>query len=138
MLKYYFILDKHIFMDLIKLGEKIKSLAKQKNISPEMLSGAVGIARTTLYNYYNGSNKIEIDVLDKMSDYLGVHITYWFDDMEAPPIGSHPNIDQTITNNLKHKVELQQQEIEGLKREMKMKDKIIELLEEGKGKKRNV
>jgi len=62
-------------MILFELGEKIKTLRKEKNISQEELAKKSGISRATLSKLENGSlTKVSIATLDRILGVLGFTI----------------------------------------------------------------
>ena len=62
-------------MILSELGDKIKTLRKQKNISQEQLAKMAGISRATLSKLENGYfTKISVATLDRILSILGYSI----------------------------------------------------------------
>ena len=62
-------------MMLFELGEKIKTLRKEKNLSQEELAKKSGISRATLSKLENGNlTKISIATLDRVLGVLGFTI----------------------------------------------------------------
>lgn len=55
------------------IGERIKSIRKEKNISVEYLANELDISKTTIYRYEDSSiEKIPLQVFDKLCELLGV------------------------------------------------------------------
>ncbi len=55
------------------IGEKIKEIRKEKNISVDYIAKELGVSKTTIYRYEDSSiEKIPLQVFDKLCDILGV------------------------------------------------------------------
>lgn len=58
------------------IGEKIKEIRKEKNISVDYIARELGVSKTTIYRYEDSSiEKIPLQVFDKLCDILGVTAT---------------------------------------------------------------
>jgi DNA-binding XRE family transcriptional regulator len=71
-------------MDLMKskieVGEKLRQLRVQRNISQETLAKAIFVKNTTISNWENGSRQIQLSNLKLICVYFGVPINYFSDD----------------------------------------------------------
>ena len=57
----------------MKIGERIKLLRTEKNISVDYLAKELGVSRTTVYRYEDSSiEKIPVSIFDKLCSILGV------------------------------------------------------------------
>lgn len=57
----------------MKIGEKIKQLRTEKNISVESIAKTLGVSKTTIYRYEDSSiEKIPVNTFDKLCSILGV------------------------------------------------------------------
>lgn len=55
------------------IGERIKNLRKEKNISVEYIASKLRVSKTTIYRYEDSSiEKIPLKIFDKLCDILGV------------------------------------------------------------------
>ena len=61
-------------MDLIKTGEFLKELRKEKNITQEELAEKMGVARRTVSRWETGANMPDMDILIDISDFYGVDL----------------------------------------------------------------
>ena len=60
----------------MSIGERLKKLRKDKNISQEKLSVYLGINRSSISLYERDVRKAPIDVLEKYCDFFGVSLLY--------------------------------------------------------------
>lgn len=64
----------------MKIGAILQELLQQKNIKVSELSREINIAPSTIYSIIKRDNmKVDIDVLIKISDALGVSAEYFYD-----------------------------------------------------------
>jgi len=61
-------------MDLIKMGNFIKELRSEKNITQEQLAEKFSVSRRTVSRWETGSNLPDMDVLIEMSEYFDVDL----------------------------------------------------------------
>jgi transcriptional regulator with XRE-family HTH domain len=61
-------------MDLIKMGNFIKGLRSEKNITQEQLAEKFSVSRRTVSRWETGSNMPDMDVLIEMSEYFDVDL----------------------------------------------------------------
>ena len=61
-------------MDLLKTGEFLRELRKEKNITQEELAERMGVARRTVSRWETGSNMPDMDILIDISDFYGVDL----------------------------------------------------------------
>nr|MCR4675015.1 helix-turn-helix domain-containing protein [Lachnospiraceae bacterium]MCR5546775.1 helix-turn-helix domain-containing protein [Lachnospiraceae bacterium] len=55
------------------IGERIKKIRKEKNISVESIAKSLGVSKTTVYRYEDSTiEKIPLQIFDKLCDILGV------------------------------------------------------------------
>lgn len=64
---------------MIKLGEKIKSLRKQKNISQEVFAGYLGVSFQAVSKWENGNTMPDVTMLPAIASFFGVSIDELFD-----------------------------------------------------------
>ena len=64
---------------MIKLGEKIKSLRKQKNISQEILAGYLGVSFQAVSKWENGSTMPDVTLIPAIASFFGVSTDELFD-----------------------------------------------------------
>ncbi len=64
---------------MIKLGEKIKSLRKQKNISQEVLAGYLGVSFQAVSKWENGSTMPDVTLIPAIASFFGVSTDELFD-----------------------------------------------------------
>lgn len=60
------------------IGNKIKSLRKNKGLSLTALAKTVGISEQQQLRYERGNNRISIDRLKQYSNYFDINIIYFF------------------------------------------------------------
>lgn len=65
---------------MFSIGEKIKNLRKNNNLTQEDLAEAIGISSQTLLNYETEKRQIPIDVLGKIALYFKLPIESFFND----------------------------------------------------------
>lgn len=66
-------------------GEKIKELRKQRKISGEVLAKEIGISKTTISRYENGSiKKIPYETVIKLCEYFNVSQSEFMENDDAP------------------------------------------------------
>lgn len=57
----------------MNIGDRIKSIRKEKNISVEYIASQLGVSKTTIYRYEDSTiEKIPLNIFDKLCDVLGV------------------------------------------------------------------
>lgn len=64
---------------MIKLGEKIKALRKQKNISQEILAGYLGVSFQAVSKWENGSTMPDVTLIPAIASFFGVSTDELFD-----------------------------------------------------------
>ncbi len=114
------------------INNKIINYLESRKISIRTLAENVGMSYTGFYQLLKMNNDMKLSVLKKISDYLGVPITYWFED-ENKQINIASNNSINGNNNkievqLKQDIEKLQSEIEILKVELRLKNELIESL----------
>lgn len=60
----------------MKIGNRLKTLRKQKGYSQKYLAGLLGVSRSTLSNYEKDLTSPKMDVLEKMAMHLDTTITW--------------------------------------------------------------
>lgn len=64
----------------MKIGAILQELLQEKNIKPAELSRTINVPASTIYSIIKRDNmKVDIDVLIKISDALGVPAEYFYD-----------------------------------------------------------
>lgn len=61
-------------MNQIKIGNFIKELRKEKNLTQEELAEKFGVARRTVSRWETGSNMPDLDILVEMADFYNVDL----------------------------------------------------------------
>jgi len=64
---------------MIKLGEKIKSLRKQKNISQEVFANYLGVSFQAVSKWENGNTMPDVTMIPAIASFFGVSIDELFD-----------------------------------------------------------
>ena len=64
---------------MIKLGEKIKSLRKQKNISQEVFAGYLGVSYQAVSKWENGNTMPDVAMIPAIASFFGVSTDELFD-----------------------------------------------------------
>ena len=59
-------------MDQIKIGEFLKELRKEKNMTQEQLADKFFVSRRTVSRWETGSNMPDLDVLVELADFYDV------------------------------------------------------------------
>ena len=67
-----------MLFDYLMLGETIKAIRKERDLSQEVLSGLAGIARTHLTMIENGTMKANIDTIYKIAQALDLRLSELF------------------------------------------------------------
>lgn len=64
----------------MKIGAILQELLQEKNIKPAELSRVINVPASTIYSIIKRDNmKVDIDILIKISDALGVPAEYFYD-----------------------------------------------------------
>ena len=61
-------------MDLIKIGQFLQVLRKEKGLTQEQLAERVGVARRTVSRWETGSNMPDLDILIELADLYAVDL----------------------------------------------------------------
>lgn len=69
-------------LEVTKIGQKIKYLRKQYNITVTDLANTVGISQSYLTQIENGQKMIPVDILIKVCNSLGYTLSEFFDDQQ--------------------------------------------------------
>lgn len=64
---------------MIKLGEKIKALRKQKNISQEVFAGYLGVSFQAVSKWENGNTMPDVTMIPAIASFFGVSTDELFD-----------------------------------------------------------
>ncbi len=64
---------------MIRLGEKIKSLRKQKNISQEVFAGYLGVSFQAVSKWENGNTMPDVTMIPAIASFFGVSTDELFD-----------------------------------------------------------
>lgn len=83
-------------MDNKEIGEKIKKLRKQKNITITDLGRIVNMSKSTVCSWENGQRRPEYEELQKLADLFGKSISYFLE-------SDNQNIVTIIGRNGTHK-----------------------------------
>lgn len=63
-----------------KIGEKIKKLRNEKNMTLEQLGEKLGVTKGYVHHMENGNRKISIDFLENIAEIFDVEMHYFFTD----------------------------------------------------------
>ena len=131
-------------MIVYNLEVKIKELLIKKNISIERLAVDINISRPTIHKVFN-SNHVNTKVLSKIAEYLNTPMSFFFEENTANVIQNGTiNLNGKNTGSIsiseaRHEIDALKNEvlslkevISGMKRELELKDQIIELMKESK------
>ena len=66
-------------MDQIKIGNFLKSLRKEKELTQEQIAEIFGVSRRTVTRWETGTNMPDLDVLVEIADYYDVDLREIFD-----------------------------------------------------------
>ena len=122
---------------------KIIDLYKSQRLTQEELAKKSGISKTALSQILLRQSNPKISIVEKIANALNVPVGYFFDDTPEPTpsgmvqVANGHNNKQNIELNtqykkimqLEHNAELLKMQMEALKKELALKDKIIKLLE---------
>jgi len=113
---------------------KIKELQAKGRIEFKELAENIGMTTQGLRVAIK-NEKIMSDSLEKIAKFFNVPVGYFFDDPAVNQINqvANGNFNQMgiALDKCNHQLELLQERIDGLKKEVAAKDKIISLLEKG-------
>lgn len=111
------------------INNKIKNELKKRKVSYKELAQNINMSITGVNDLLK-KNDIKYSTLKKISDYLGLPVTYWFDDeVKNVTIASHNHINgnnNKIEVQLTAEIERLKTEIEMLKVELRLKNELIE------------
>jgi len=96
---------------------KIKKLLESKEISASRFCKKIGVTESG-YTYMIKNESMKLKTLYKISEVLQVPVSYFFDESEVSNVGSGPDVSLQVLKK----------ENEGLKKEIELKNEIIELL----------
>ena len=84
---------------MIKLGEKIKSLRKQKNISQEVFANYLGVSFQAVSKWENGNTMPDVTMIPAIASFFGVSTDELFD-FNLYQI--EKNVDAIVTEHTKY------------------------------------
>ena len=96
-------------MNLIKIGEFLQELRKEKGLTQEQLAEKVGVARRTVSRWETGSNMPDLDILMELSDLYSVDLReilngerakYWSDCEHCCELGESQPTERSNKNVL--------------------------------------
>lgn len=61
------------------VGSRVEKLINERCITKSEILDATGLSKATLYNIINGSGSPSCDNLEKLADFFGVSMDYFFD-----------------------------------------------------------
>lgn len=96
-------------MDQIKIGEFLKELRKEKNMTQEQLADKFFVSRRTVSRWETGSNMPDLDVLVELADFYNVDLRDIFNGQRREPEMNNELKDTLLqaadyTNDIKKKV----------------------------------
>jgi DNA-binding Xre family transcriptional regulator len=120
------------------VGFEINKILVEKKIKKKEFSDLIGMSSVNLSKIIN-KKSIDAKLLEKIANTLEVPVIYFFEDTEVGKKiisnSSHVSIGSANSNNnsyadkdLSHKLELCNNSLEALKKELALKNEIIELL----------
>ena len=89
----------NIIIDYEKLGNKIKAIRTNKNLTQEYLADAIGCNVSHISNIENNHTKVSLNVLFTIATTLDVTIDYLLSDQ---CVENAKSIDQEILNSIKN------------------------------------
>ncbi|MCM0757406.1 helix-turn-helix domain-containing protein [Sporomusa sphaeroides DSM 2875] len=63
---------------MTNIGERIRELRKQKNLTSEALGEAIGVSQSFISGIENGSKKCSLETLGNICDVLGITLSDFF------------------------------------------------------------
>ena len=124
---------------------KIKGLLAEKKFTQQEFCDKIGISKPTLLNIFNNRSKVDIDMIERIAKVLEVPIGYFFSEDKFGIIQNGTinlngkNHGSINISDAKHEISILENEneklkeiISGMKRELELKDQIIELMKESK------
>jgi len=99
----------------MRIGQKIKSLAKEKNVSAIDLAKKLGRTKQNIYVIFRGQQKVSIELLEEISRILGVSPSYFWKENE----------NGFISEGILKAHEEAQKEIVSLRKEIELYEKLI-------------
>lgn len=82
-------------MDIV---EKIKFLLKEKGYSLRFFAKKIDYSTTAIYNIFNGRTSMSVELLEKISKALDVHISYFYE--KNTDVSKHLNASSSNKNNV--------------------------------------
>ena len=117
---------------------KIRDLMHEKSLTQEVVAANTGISTGTVKNYLNHKTPMTVEFVEKFSKFTGIPVSIIFGE-DRQNIVLNDNSSQNIPIELEIKIGIIQKELEsmkelnaGMKRELELKDQIIELMKESK------
>jgi transcriptional regulator with XRE-family HTH domain len=99
----------------MRIGQKIKSLAKEKNVKAIDLAEELGRTKQNIYAIFRGEQKVSTDLLEDISRILGVSPSYFW----------RENENGFISEGILKAHEDAQKEIVSLRKEIELYEKLI-------------
>lgn len=74
-----------------EIGERIKKRRKELGISQERLSEILGVTYQQIQRYENGTNRLNVENIQLISDTLSVSISYFFENGKTSIVAEKPS-----------------------------------------------
>ncbi|MBI4653505.1 MAG: helix-turn-helix transcriptional regulator [Nitrospirae bacterium] len=73
-----------------EIGEKIKARRKELKISQEELAEILDVTYQQVQRYEGGTNKLNVENIQKVADALSVPVSYFFETEKMPMVAEKP------------------------------------------------
>lgn len=99
-------------LDLKRIGEKLKSLREDKQLSVDELALELGFAKTVIWGYESGKKQVSISHLELLADYYKVSIDFLLErdqnsnKLDLQQVNDLSSINLVVDNQLVNQEEL--------------------------------
>ena len=100
---------------------KIVDLYKSKRLTQGEIAEKIGMSKTALSSILNGKSDPQVSSIERIAEALGVSAAYFFDNTTING--------NAIDENVQYELNLLRNKNKSLENEIKLKDKIISMLE---------
>jgi len=112
---------------------KLNTTLKRRGIKKEDFGKAIGVSKSSIYTYLDGTTDFSFDVFEKMLENLGFTLDVFFEFSPKPAtnVASEQEVKYKVLKKVDDSdIRILRTHVEGLIREIETKDKIITLLEQ--------
>lgn len=116
---------------MTEIGERIRKLREDKNISQEKMALELDHTQSNYGRLEKDDKRLNVPKLVKIAEILKVSISYLFNEQASKVINQHDNENPTaynVKNLYQDKSELKDKIIEQLEYRLKEKDEMIQIL----------